>query len=62
MTTAVRNKIAKPLGKAPDTLELTVAQYLLELEQASELKTELRGLQISSAKEVSVQSILFTVD
>ncbi len=51
---SARSKIVKPVGQVPDELELQVAQNLVDLEQnVNELKAELRGLQFSSAKEVS---------
>lgn len=54
MSQAVRIKIAKPAGKAPSELELAVAQNLVELEQNSELKADVRGLQIAGAKEIEL--------
>lgn len=73
MATA-RNKILKPAGVSPDELELQVAQYIFDLEQNAELRADLRGLQITAAKEVGVCcsltpllyrllcSVLFNVD
>jgi len=50
------HKIAKKNGTA-DELELSVAQALFDLENnVNDLKTELKPLQISSAKEVSLGS------
>lgn len=41
---------------APDEFELSVAQALVDLENnVPELKTELRALQISAAREVDVK-------
>ena len=54
MATA-RNKILKPAGVSPDELELQVAQHIFDLEQNPELRADLRGLQITSAKEVSFE-------
>lgn len=54
-TQEIRQKILKPVGQEPDELELQVAQNLHDLERnVAELKVELRGLQISGAKEVEV--------
>ena len=57
MATA-RNKILKPAGVSPDELELQVAQYMFDLEQNAELRADLRGLQITAAKEVRFSSSL----
>lgn len=55
---SARSKIVKPVGQVPDELELQVAQNLVDLEQnVNELKAELRGLQFSSAKEVSLWNL-----
>jgi small subunit ribosomal protein S7e len=49
-------KFAYWKSTAPDEIELAVAQALLDLESSvSELKTELRPLQISAAREVDVK-------
>lgn len=41
---------------APDEIELTVAQALLDLENnVADLKSELRPLQISAAREIDVK-------
>jgi small subunit ribosomal protein S7e len=49
---SARNKILKADGVNPDELEMQVAQYIYDLEQNAELKADLRGLQITAAKEV----------
>lgn len=50
-----RNKIAKPAGVEPTDFENSVAQALFDLEATnSELKTELRDLYISGAREIDV--------
>ncbi|KAJ3269083.1 40S ribosomal protein [Terramyces sp. JEL0728] len=52
---SVRTKIIKPAGQQPDDLELSVAQNIYDLEHnVAELKTDLRGLQFTSAKEVEI--------
>lgn len=49
----VLTKIAKPTGQTPDALEIQVAQNIYDLEHnVAELKADLRGLQITAAKEV----------
>jgi small subunit ribosomal protein S7e len=48
-------KIIKPAGQQPDELEIQVAQNIFDLEQnVAELKGDLRGLQFTAAKEVSI--------
>ena len=55
MALLARRKIVKEKGQVPDAFEEQIASYLLDLEQSSsELKSELRHLQISSAKEIDV--------
>ncbi|KAJ3333835.1 40S ribosomal protein [Kappamyces sp. JEL0680] len=54
---SARNKILKPAGVQPDELELQVAQHIYDLEQNAELKADLRGLQITAAKEVQVRLV-----
>jgi small subunit ribosomal protein S7e len=50
-----RQKIIKPEGQTPDEFEQKVAQELFNLEMHSpEMKTDLRDLVITSAKEVEV--------
>jgi small subunit ribosomal protein S7e len=54
------NKIVKPIGVSPDDLELQVAQNIQELENnVPELKTELRALQFSAAKQVRDEQFSF---
>ena len=55
MALSARRKIVKEKGQVPDAFEDQVATYLYDLEQSSsDLKSELRHLQISSAKEIDV--------
>lgn len=50
-----RKKIVKPQGQTPDEFEEQVAQELFNLEMsAAEIKTELRNLYITAAKQVDV--------
>jgi len=50
-----RKKIVKPEGQTPDEFEEQVAQELFNLEMsAAELKSELRDLYITAAKQVDV--------
>jgi len=55
MALSARRKIVKEKGQTPDAFEDQVAGYLYDLEQSSsDMKSELRHLQISSAKEIDV--------
>lgn len=50
-----RKKIVKPQGQTPDEFEEQVAQELFNLEMsATEIKSELRSLYITAAKQVDV--------
>merc|ERR1712029_862338 len=49
-----RAKILKPNGDAPDDFEKSISQALLDLETNSDLKSHLRELHITAAKEVEV--------
>jgi len=47
-------KIIKKGGSEPDQFELSIAQALLELQNNSDLKAQLRELYITKAKEIEL--------
>lgn len=51
---AISNKIAKAAGAEPDSFEISIAQALLELENNSDLKAQLKELHITKAKELDL--------
>lgn len=54
MPVPLRAKIVKKGGSEPDQFEQSVAQALLELENNSDLKAQLRELYITKAKEIEL--------
>ncbi|CAG0921517.1 unnamed protein product [Notodromas monacha] len=52
MVVSAESKIKKPNGENPDELETSIAQALVELESSTDVKAQLRELQISSVKEL----------
>ena len=55
MAFSTRAKIVKANNEQPDDFEKTISQALLDLEINSDLKGQLRELNITAAKEVEVQ-------
>jgi len=49
-------KIIKSGGAEPDQFEVSVSQALLELEMNSDLKSQLRELYITKAKEIETNN------
>lgn len=49
-------KIIKSSGAEPDQFEVSVSQALLELEMNSDLKSQLRELYITKAKEIETNN------
>lgn len=47
-------KITKQTSEQPDEFETSIGQTLLDLEMNSELKTQLRELSITGAKQIEV--------
>lgn len=54
MAVTAHSKIVKKGGSDPDQFELSIAQALLELQNNSDLKAQLRELYITKAKEIEL--------
>jgi small subunit ribosomal protein S7e len=54
MPVSAHAKIVKKGNSDPDPFELSIAQALLELENNSDLKAQLRELYITKAKEIEL--------
>lgn len=54
MPILANSKIVKKGGSEPDQFELSIAQALLELQNNSDLKAQLRELYITKAKEIEL--------
>lgn len=54
MPIPIQAKIVKKGSAGPDQFELSIAQALLELENNSDLKAQLRELYITKAKEIEL--------
>lgn len=54
MLVPMQTKIVKKGSVGPDQFELSIAQALLELENNSDLKAQLRELYITKAKEIEL--------
>lgn len=54
MPVPLQAKIVKKGSAGPDQFELSIAQALLELENNSDLKAQLRELYITKAKEIEL--------
>jgi len=55
MAFSTRAKIVKANNQQPDEFEKSISQALLDLEVNSDLKSHLRELHITAAKEIEVQ-------